>query len=147
MIAMTDFSEFSIDIEKHITKLGKDIQQFVERVVPIGDEDRDFIPDCDIIESDAAFKVLIDLPGLSKKDINIALKDNVLTIKGERIISFADGEEAKRQERRHGAFARSFGVPKNVNAAEIKAAFKNGVLTISMPKSEALKDTQSIPIN
>lgn len=144
---MTDFSEVGIEIERHLSKLGKDIQQFVEKVVPVGDEDRDFTPDCDIVESDEAFKVLIDLPGLSKKEINIALKDNVLTVKGERVISYSDNEEAKRQERKRGAFARSFGIPETVNTAEIKAAFKNGVLTISMPKSDALKDTQSIPIN
>ncbi len=144
---MTDFSEFGIEIERQLSKFGKDIQQFVEKVVPLSDEDRDFVPDCDIVESDEAFKLLIDLPGLSKKEINLALKDNVLTVKGERVISYADDEEAKRQERKRGAFARSFGIPKEVNAAEIKAAFKNGVLTISMPKSDALKDSQSIPIN
>ena len=138
---MTDFSEFGIEIEKHLSKIGKDFQDIMEKVVPITSEGKDFAPDCDIVESDEQFKVLIDLPGLSKKEINIGLKDNVLTIKGERDIRYAEGEEAKRQERKRGAFSRSFAVPKQVNAAEIKAAFKNGVLTISMPKSDALKDT------
>ncbi len=144
---MADFTEFGIEIEKHLSKLGKDIQQFVEKVVPLTNEDKDFAPDCDIVESDDEFKILIDLPGLSKKEIGIALKDNVLTVKGEREINAGEGEEFKRQERRRGAFARSFALPESVNKAEINANFRNGVLTVSMPKSENLKDTTSIPVN
>ncbi|MEX0607869.1 MAG: Hsp20/alpha crystallin family protein [Balneolaceae bacterium] len=144
---MSDFTGFGIEIEKHLSKLGKDIQQFVEKVVPLASEGKDFAPDCDIVESEAEFKVLLDLPGLSKKEIGIALKDNVLTVKGEREITADEGEEFKRQERKRGAFARAFAVPQNVNAAEIQANFRNGVLTVSMPKSDVLKDSQSIPVN
>ena len=144
---MADFTEFGIEIEKHLSKLGKDIQEFVGKVVPLNNEDRDFAPDCDILESEEAFKIVLDLPGLAKKEIGISLKNNVLTIKGEREITAGEGEEFKRQERKRGAFARSFALPKNVNTAEISANFKNGVLTVAMPKSEKLKDTTSIPVN
>ncbi|MEO1021359.1 MAG: Hsp20/alpha crystallin family protein [Bacteroidota bacterium] len=144
---MGDFTEFGIEIERHLTKLGKDIQQFVEKVVPLTNEDKDFAPDCDIVESEEAFKIMIDLPGLSKKEIGISLKDHVLTVKGEREIVLGESEEFKRQERKRGAFARAFAIPEHVNTAEIQANFRNGVLTVSMPKSEALKDTQSIPVN
>ena len=144
---MTDFSEFGIEIEKHLSKIGKDMQQFMEKVVPLTNEDKDFAPDCDIIESDEEYKIMIDLPGLAKKEIGIALKNNVLTIKGEREIVAGEGEEFKRQERKRGAFARSFALPENVNTAEINAHFRNGVLTVSMPKSDKLKDTTSIPVN
>lgn len=143
---MADFTEFGIEVEKHLSKLGKDIQQFVEKVIPLSNEDKDFAPSCDIVESETEFKILIDLPGLSKKEIGIALKDNVLTIKGEREIMLSEGEEFKRQERKRGAFARSFALPETVNKAEVEANFRNGVLTVAMPKSENLKDTQSIPI-
>lgn len=144
---MGDFSEFGIEVEKHLSKLGKDIQQFVEKVVPLANEEKDFAPDCDIVESEDEFKILLDLPGLSKKEIGISLKNSVLTVKGEREISIDEDEEFKRQERRRGAFARAFAVPQNVNAAEVQASFRNGVLTITMPKSEALRDTESIPVN
>ncbi|MBO6795064.1 MAG: Hsp20/alpha crystallin family protein [Balneolaceae bacterium] len=144
---MGDFTEFGIEVEKHLSKLGKDIQQFVEKVVPLTHDDKDFAPDCDILESEAEYKVQIDLPGLAKKEIGIALKNNVLTIKGERDIKAGEGEEFKRQERKRGAFARSFALPENVNAAEISATFRNGVLTVAMPKSDKLKDTTSIPVN
>lgn len=144
---MGDFSEFGIEVEKHLSKLGKDIQQFVEKVVPLANEEKDFAPDCDIVESEDEFKILLDLPGLSKKEIGIGLKNSVLTVKGERDITIDEDEEFKRQERRRGAFARAFAVPQNVNAAEVQASFRNGVLTITMPKSEALRDTESIPVN
>ncbi|RNC84609.1 MAG: Hsp20/alpha crystallin family protein [Balneola sp.] len=144
---MGDFTEFGIEIEKHLSKIGKDVQQFVEKVVPLSNDDKDFAPDCDIIESEEEYKILLDLPGLAKKEIGIALKNNVLTIKGERDIKTGEGEEFKRQERRRGAFARSFALPETVNSAEISANFRNGVLTVSMPKSDKLKDTTSIPVN
>ncbi len=144
---MGDFTEFGIEIEKHLSKIGKDVQQFVEKVVPLTHDDKDFAPDCDIVESEEEYKILLDLPGLAKKEIGIALKNNVLTIKGERDIQVGEGEEFKRQERRRGAFARSFALPEAVNSAEISANFRNGVLTVSMPKSDKLKDTTSIPVN
>ena len=59
---MGEFTDFGIEIEKHLTKLGKDIQEFVEKVVPLNHEDKDFAPDCDILESSSEYKVQIDLP-------------------------------------------------------------------------------------
>ncbi|MGK7370134.1 MAG: Hsp20/alpha crystallin family protein [Candidatus Halalkalibacterium sp. M3_1C_030] len=140
-------SEFTIDIEKQLSKLGKDIQDFVERIVPLEDKGHDFTPACDIVESEEDYKILIDLPGLTKKEINIALKEHVLTVKGERSESLDEDESYRRQERRSGVFSRSFALPENVNAAETNAHFRSGVLTISMPKSDVLKDSKSIPIN
>ena len=139
-------SEFVIDIEKQLTKLGRDIQDFVERVVPLEEKGHDFTPACDIVESDEHFKILLDLPGLSKKEIHIGLKEHVLTVKGERVEDLSEGESHRRQERRMGVFSRSFALPENVNAAETDATFRNGVLTITMPKSDVLNDAQSIPI-
>jgi HSP20 family protein len=139
-------SEYTIDIEKQLTRLGKDIQDFVERIVPLEDKGQDFTPACDIIESEETFEIKLDLPGLSKKEINIALKEHVLTVKGERVQEVEDSESFRRQERATGVFSRSFALPENVNAAETEAVFRNGVLTITMPKSDTLKDSTSIPI-
>lgn len=140
-------SEFTIDVEKQLSKLGRDIQGFVERIVPLEDKGHDFTPACDIVESEDEYKIMLDLPGLTKKEINIALKDNVLSVKGERTEGLGEEESYRRQERRTGVFSRSFALPENVNAAETNAHFRSGVLTISMPKSEVLKDAKSIPIN
>ncbi|MFH5830818.1 Hsp20/alpha crystallin family protein [Halalkalibaculum sp. DA384] len=139
-------SEFVIDIERQLSKLGKDIQDFVERIVPLEDQGHDFTPACDIIESGEQVKILLDLPGLSKKEIHIALKEHVLTVKGERADQLSEEESYRRQERKSGVFSRSFALPENVNTAETEAQLRNGVLSITLPKSEVLNDTQSIPI-
>lgn len=139
-------NEFTIDIEKQLTRLGKDIQDFVERIVPLEDKGHDFRPSCDIIENDETFIIKLDLPGLSKKEINIALKEHVLTVKGERTGQLDEGSTYRRQERSTGVFSRSFALPENVNAAETEARFKNGVLSVTMPKSGVLNDATSIPI-
>lgn len=140
-------SEFVIDIEKQLSRLGRDIQDFVERIVPLEDKGHDFTPSCDILESEKHYKVLLDLPGLTKKDINIGLKEHVLTVKGERTDELSEEESYRRQERRNGVFSRSFALPENVNVSEVDARFRNGVLTITMPKTEKGKESKSIPIS
>lgn len=140
-------SNFTVDIERQLSRLGHDIQQFVERMAPVVDESQDFTPKCDILEGDESFRMLLDLPGLKKDDIQIALRENVLTVKGERAFSPSEKERFNRRERRHGAFSRSFALPEDVNTAEIKAHFRDGVLEISMPKSDVLKGAQSIPVD
>jgi len=139
-------NEFTVNIEKQLSRLGRDLQEFVEKIVPVQDVEGDFSPSCDIVESDAEFRILIDLPGLSKKDIQISLKDNVLRISGERIFKLEENETLKRNERKSGAFSRSFAIPEYINTTETSASFKNGVLSVKMPKSESGEDAQSIPI-
>lgn len=139
-------NDFKIDIERQLSRLGKDIQDFVERIVPLEDRGHDFVPVCDIIEGDETYMIKLDLPGLSKKEINIALKEHVLTVKGERPEESNDSGIYRRQERSTGVFSRSFALPENVNTAEIDAVFRKGVLTITMPKSDVLNDAESIPI-
>jgi HSP20 family protein len=139
-------NEFTVNIEKQLSRLGRDLQEFVEKIVPVQDVEGDFSPSCDIVESDAEFRILIDLPGLSKKDIQISLKDHVLRISGERIFKLEENETLKRNERKSGAFSRSFAIPEYINTTETSASFKNGVLSVKMPKSESGEDAQSIPI-
>lgn len=140
-------SDFTIEIERQLSQLGRDIQQFVERIVPIVEEDQDFTPDCDIVESDESFAIYLDLPGLSKKEIQITLNENVLTIKGERTEALSEDETFTRRERRYGAFARSFALPETVDTSETKAKFQNGVLTVTMSKTEEVQDSTEIPIS
>ena len=137
----------NFDLEKQLSRLGHDIQQFVERFSSAVEDDENFTPACDIVENDEKFMIYLDLPGLSKEDINLGLKDNVLTIKGERSVELGEGESYRRRERMSGAFSRSFAIPEDVNTAETKAQFNHGVLKITMPKSEVLKDATSIPID
>jgi HSP20 family protein len=97
-------------------------------------------PSLDLSESENEYKVLADLPGLSKEDIKISLRDNVLTISGERKYEKKDdSKNYSSAERTYGKFARSVSLPDKIKESEIKASYKNGVLTVSLPKSEEAK--------
>jgi len=93
-------------------------------------------PAVDITEDDAAYKVTAELPGMEEKDIEVALSDDLLTIKGEKT---AETEEKDKNtylsERCYGAFQRSFVVPEGVDSDKIKADFAKGVLTVTLPKA------------
>lgn len=97
-------------------------------------------PTADVEETEDGYVVTCDVPGLTAKDVNIALTDNVLAISGER--KSESTEKKKGQvlaERRYGSFSRSFLLPATVDAEKIKAAYKNGVLTVSLPKRAETK--------
>lgn len=101
---------------------------------------RTWAPPVDIKETEDALILTAELPGIDKKDVSIGLEENVLTISGER--SFARDEKREdyhRVERTYGAFSRSFTLPRNVKMNDIKAAFANGVLTVTIPKAEESK--------
>lgn len=138
----------SLDLEKQLSKLGKEIQQFVERVVPAAADQGHFAPPCDIVEGERKFTVYVDLPGMTKKNIRLALKNRVLTISGERKLYDEDTGELTRSERRQGSFSRSFAIPDGTDEKSVDAKFKDGVLSITLDKMDAEEDddAQSIPI-
>lgn len=141
-------SNFTIDIEKQLSKLGKDIQQFVEKVAQPHSPHGGFNPDSDVVESDEMYSILMDLPGMVKKQIQIKLKDRVLTVKGERELYLEDGEVLKRSGRKQGSFSRSYALSDNVDTSSVSATFKDGVLRIKISKTgmESEDNAQSIPI-
>lgn len=94
-------------------------------------------PAVDITEKKDELVLTAELPGMSRDDIEIELENNVLTIRGEK--KQERKEEKGRQylyERAYGAFSRSFTLPRTVDPDRIRARFENGVLTVTMPKSE-----------
>lgn len=129
-------STFNTNLEKQLSDLGKELQQFVEKLVP-AERGRpgDFKPDCDVIESSDAYKILMDLPGMDKKQVSVSMKDRVLTVEGDRELELEDGETLEREERRQGAFIRSFAIPEYADTDSVEASFKNGVLKIEISKS------------
>ena len=106
-------------------------------------------PAVDIVDKDKAYEITAELPGLDENNIDVKFADGTLTIKGEK----RDEKEEKKKdyylsERRYGSFQRSFGVPGSVDADKITASFKNGVLTVTLPKTaEAQKSEKKIAIN
>jgi HSP20 family protein len=101
------------------------------------DIERNWVPRLDVSETDKVIEVSADLPGLDKKDIDISLENDVLVIKGERKEEFKETDKhVHRMERRYGAFYRSLRLPVEVKSDAIEASFKNGVLKITLPKTE-----------
>ncbi|HET9766115.1 MAG TPA: Hsp20/alpha crystallin family protein [Thermoanaerobaculia bacterium] len=102
---------------------------------------RTWIPRVDIRENADGLTLLMDVPGLGKDDLNITLENNVLTVAGER--KFEADEKANesyhRLERQYGAFSRSFTLAPTVRTDKVEASFKDGVLSIHLPKQEESK--------
>ncbi len=99
-----------------------------------------FNPNVDIEENDDAFLFHAELPGLSKDNVKISLKDNILSLSGEKESIKKDEKlNFHRIETSYGKFQRSFKLPQNVKQEEIKADFHNGILNISVPKAEETK--------
>ena len=97
-------------------------------------------PPVDIEEDDNGYKFFVELPGLEKDDVKISLKDDILSIQGEKKL---ESKEEKKNyhcyERRYGNFERSFRLNADVIIDKIDATFKNGVLTVELPKAEVSK--------
>jgi HSP20 family protein len=101
---------------------------------------RRWIPAMDLVEDGDDFVLRADLPGLSEKDVNIELEDNVLTISGERKSEHEQRKEGYyRVERASGSFSRSLTLPEGVDPERVRASFDRGVLEVRIPKPEQRK--------
>ena len=96
----------------------------------------------DIVDKGDKFVLEAELPGFDKKDINISVDDNRLTITAEHSESKEESKDNYiRKERRYGSFARSFDVS-NIKTEDIKADYENGVLTLNLPKKDSSPDSR-----
>ncbi|UCD58800.1 MAG: Hsp20/alpha crystallin family protein, partial [Candidatus Hydrogenedentota bacterium] len=103
----------------------------------------DWAPAVDVVEHDDKMVVKAELPGMTEKDVDISVEENVLTIKGEKKTEEEKKEKSyHRLERSYGMFQRSFILPTWVTPDKAKASFKDGVLEIELPKSEEVKPKQ-----
>ena len=97
----------------------------------------------DISETDTAYEIAVELPGLDDKDVEISLRDDLLTISGDKKTEREKKEkDYYLSERCYGSFKRSFRLPAGVEADKIKAAMDKGVLSITLPKSPETKSRQ-----
>ena len=112
-----------------------------EAVAPSEDvSNRTWMPAVNIRETDPAFFVEAELPGMTKENIDITLENNILKLSGERRFEKDVSEKNyHRVERAYGNFLRTFSLPSEVDAEGVKASFKDGVLTIEIPKAEQAK--------
>jgi HSP20 family protein len=102
--------------------------------------DRTWMPQADIEERSDEYEVTMDIPGIDRKDLNVTVKEQLLVVEGERKQERSEEEgNCHLTERRYGTFKRSFRLPRSADGGRIRAAYDNGVLRISIPKSEDAK--------
>jgi HSP20 family protein len=96
-----------------------------------------YSPVCEMVEADQYYLISLDVPGLSKHEIEVEVKDSQLFITGERKVRhYGEKDRVLRTEKRFGKFSRVFTIPQNVNVDGIEARFENGVLDLTLPKQD-----------
>ncbi len=101
---------------------------------------RTWAPPVDIFEDENNIVLKAELPGLDPKDVEVRVEDNTLYLKGERKFEReVKQENYHRVERSYGTFARSFSLPNSINSEKVEAHYKDGILTLSLPKREEAK--------
>ena len=104
-------------------------------------------PSLEFGETDTEVRVIAELPGLDEKDVDITVEEGVLTLRGEKKSEVKDKDRGY-SERSYGRFERRIGLPRGVERDKASATFQNGVLTITLPKSEAANENvRRIPVN
>jgi HSP20 family protein len=104
-------------------------------------------PAADVLETEADFRVVLDMPGHEPKAIQIQVENDTLTVQSERKQpEGGKGETVHRSERSFGTFVRSFSLPKTVDATRVEAKYDHGVLTVVLPKREESKP-RTIQVN
>jgi HSP20 family protein len=99
-------------------------------------------PALDVYQDNDNVIAVVELPGMRKEDIEIYLHDGTLIISGERKAEITNGQKAERTERFTGKFRRSVTLPTQVDANRVNASYKDGILTVTLPKAEEAKPKQ-----
>ncbi len=139
---MTQIVRFS---PRHdMNRLQRDFDRLFGSFFPTFDEDAEpnvsWTPHLDVLETEDAYLLEMDVPGVSRDDIQINLQDGVLTVSGERSSrEVTENDNVVRVERQAGRFFRSFRLPKQINDQKIEARHENGVLMVTLPKIEESK--------
>jgi HSP20 family protein len=131
-----------------VGELDRIRREIDELFAPDGRETREanqgFVPALDVEENQAEFLVTVEIPGVDKKDVNVSVVDNLLTIKGEkrRERNAKEGSQVYRKETWEGSFQRTITLPDRVETDKIQAKMKDGVLQLLLPKREEAKPRQ-----
>ena len=135
-----------LDIQKEVNRL---LDTSLDRSTKKGQTlaEATWSPSVDVYDNKDKLVIKADLPGLTQKDIDISVDSDILRIKGEKKKeSEVKEDNYYRLERDYGYFERSFSLPANVDSAQIKASYKDGVLKVILPKGEE-KKTKQVKIN
>ena len=103
-------------------------------------EDDEWTPASNITETEKTFVITMEVPGIDMKNTDVSYRDGDLIIKGEKSVNMVEGDTCVCDERYSGAFSRTFSIPGRVEVDKIEAAYKDGILSVTIPKAE-----ESIP--
>jgi HSP20 family protein len=123
--------------DERMRRLFGDTFAMEKEAFPLG-----WYPPVEVVENKDEFVLTAELPGLKKEEVDLAFEKDVLTLKGEKTEELKEADPDKRYhlfERNYGAFQRSFTFPATVNATKILAEFKEGILTVHLPKTTEAK--------
>jgi len=126
-------------INRPLVNVFEDMERWMDQVfgtTPVSDDAVSWRPAFDVHETDKEYILTADLPGMDKKDVNITVSDGVLEVSGERKFEKEENKDYYYREIRYGKFCRRFNLPEDANQEDIKAKFKNGVLTLNIAKAE-----------
>jgi len=137
-----------------LLSLHRDVNRLFEDVFrgfgapSLGSFDRNLAwPHLELGETDKEIRVTAELPGLEEKDVDIIVEDGALTLRGEKKSEVEDKDRGY-TERSYGRFERRIGLPRGIERDKASATFKNGVLTVTLPRSEAANENvRRIPVN
>lgn len=140
---MTNGSRLRVHHLPDLTSMRREMERTMRQV--FGDAadtttSTNFVPALDVEEDDDRFVVHVELPGVDPEQVEVSLEDGVLTVVGER--RFYDDKETdgfRRIERRFGSFRRAIHVPDRVEADRVEAVYRDGLLTVTVPKAEDAK--------
>lgn len=119
--------------------VNSDFESWIDRA-DVSEGERRWRPNVDVYENEGGYVLKADLPGMNKEDIKIDVNDGTLTIKGEKKLEEkTESENYVRVERSYGNFMRSFTLTDDVDTENIEAAYKDGVLEITLTKKEEAK--------
>jgi HSP20 family protein len=120
------------------------VNGFLNEAAAMRPEGAAWFPPVDVRETKDAYVLSAEMPGLTREDVKLTFNQGVLTLEGEKQAEARNGEEQGngnyyQVERRYGRFSRSFRLPAGIQADKVRADYKDGVLTITVPKAEAAK--------
>lgn len=140
---MTPSKNFIMDPFRMLTNMNRMLEEPLTMLRPMLPMEENYwplkpwTPACDIFETDKELVLKFELPEVKKEDVKVTMENNVLMLRGERKFEEeTDRDNYHRVERHYGEFMRTFSVPMFVDAAKINAEFKEGVLTVTLPKRE-----------
>lgn len=122
---------------REVAALHNELSRFMNSLEGDGRATQSWVPALDVWETGDSLVYAFDLPGISEEAISVEVEDSMLTVSAERERTHEVSEERyHRFERRHGSFSRTVGLPQGVDEGQIKAAYHDGVLEITVPKPE-----------